>query len=115
AVLSSSVAVLPRALDRGDRAQADDVLAIMTRELEGMSHLVADLLLLARMEQDQAVPRSSLSIGWIEPLPLLEEVYGRAQLLVRGQELRLEWPSRSIPSIEADRDMVRRALNNVVE
>jgi two-component system OmpR family sensor kinase len=115
AVLSSSVSILPRALDRGDRGQADDVLSIMAREIEGISHLVADLLLLARMEQEGATSPTALSLDWIEPLPLLEEVYGRAQLLATGQELRLEWPRHPVPSIEADRDMLRRALNNVVE
>lgn len=115
AVLSSSVGVLPRTFDRGDRAQADDVLRIMAREIEGMSHLVADLLLLARMEQEGTVTRTTLSLSSIEPLPFLEEVYGRAQLLATGQTLHLEWPRQPVPSIEADREMLRRALNNVVE
>ena len=114
-VLDSGVDVLRRALRHEDRAEVERILAILAGEIEGMAKLVDDLLFLARLEQ--AGPESGvvLTLEPVEPLPLLEEAHARAQLLATGQDLRLEWPNHPIESIVADREMLRRALNNVIE
>ena len=80
-----------------------------------MSSLVDDLLFLARADHpDNRIENLPNQVS-LDPLPLLEEVYERAQLLASGQILRLEWPHRPIVPLLADREMIRRALNNLIE
>lgn len=114
AVLGNGVEVLDRAMRRNDSAQVERSLEIMRREIGTMSQLVDDLLLLARYERPdlsgQAVPADE-----VEPMPLLEEVCERARLLASGQDLRLEWPRHDVAPVMADREALRRALNNLVE
>ncbi len=115
AVLDNGVAVLRRALRQQDPVEVERILSIMGGEVEGMTKLVDDLLFLARLEQPTTAAGPTLALEPVEPLPLLEEVHDRARLLATGQDLRLEWPRQEIVPIVADREMLRRALNNVVE
>jgi two-component system OmpR family sensor kinase len=112
AVFGNSVDVLERALRNQDGERAAEVIGLMRGEIGAMTRLVDDLLLLARMQQPGQAP---IRRETVEPLPLLEEVYERGQLLARGQALRLEWPQTPIQPIDADRDALKRALNNLVE
>ncbi len=114
AVLSNGTSVMSRALQHGDLEQAQEVARVMRAEVEGMAHLVDNLLFLARLEQPTPSRSAELTVGPLEPLPLLEEAYSRAELLVDGQSLRLLWPREPIHTIQADWDLVRLALNNVV-
>jgi signal transduction histidine kinase len=115
AVLDNGVDVLRRAIRHDDPGEVERILAIMVNEVEGMAKLVDDLLFLARLERAGPETRAVLMLEPVEAVPLLEEVHARARLLATGQDLRLEWPSQPIEPIVADREMLRRALNNVVE
>ena len=80
-----------------------------------MTGLVENLLLLARLDQPEEAVASLLHPEEIHPIPFLEEIYERSQLLVQGQQVVLVWPTGEIGPIWADREMLRRALNNIVE
>ena len=115
AVFRNSVDVLEKAMHQGDRVRIPEILAILRREVESMTLLVENLLLLARLEQ--ASPDTTLLIHSeaVDTLPLLEEVFERGKLLTKGQEIRLAWPVQSLPPVLADRELLRRALNNIIE
>jgi two-component system phosphate regulon sensor histidine kinase PhoR len=80
-----------------------------------MTGLVDNLLLLARLDQPVEAVASILHPEEIHPFPLLEEVYERSLLLVKDQQVELVWPKSEISPFWADREMIRRALNNIVE
>jgi two-component system, OmpR family, sensor kinase len=114
AVFRNGVEMLNKALEREDWEQTTHVLGLLRSETESMTQLVNDLLFLARMESSEGIKRE-MTPGIVEPLPLLEEVYERAQVLVQGQHLELVWPDSEIYPLQGDRDLLRRALNNLVE
>jgi two-component system OmpR family sensor kinase len=115
AVLRNGLELLDKARCRGDDAQAQEVFKLMTGEVDAMSSLVDDLLFLARIDQPEDRIENLPGRVPLDPLPLLEEVYERAQVLVAGQILRLEWPDHPVAPLLADREMIRRALNNLIE
>ncbi len=118
AVFRNGVEMLDKALARADQEQVDQVLVLLRNETESMTRLVDDLLLLARMESSSGAAESlgrEMTLAPIEPLPLLEEVYERAQVLANGQHLELAWPTMDLRPILGDRNLLRRALNNLVE
>lgn len=80
-----------------------------------MTEMVEDLLLLARLDQPEDTVASTLRLEEINPLPFLEEIYERSRLLARGQQIEFVWPTCELGPILADREMLRRALNNVIE
>lgn len=112
AVFGHGLDLLQEALRRQDHDQVQHTLLRLQREQESMRRLVNDLLLLARMEQPHAAP---LHYEFIEPVPFLEEITERAQMIACGQHIRLRWPAATLPAIEADPDALRRALSNLVE
>ena len=95
--------------------QFAEILAILRKEVDTMTLLVENLLLLASLDQPEETLASVLHREELHPFPLLEEVYERSLLLVQGQQIELVWPSGEINPIWADREMVRRSLNNLVE
>lgn len=115
AVLRNGFEMLEKARSRGDEAQAHDILNLMNGEVDSMTSLVDNLLFLARLDQAGSRIENLPGKAPLDPFPLLEEVYERALVLATGQILRLEWPDRPIPPLLADREMIRRALNNLVE
>jgi two-component system OmpR family sensor kinase len=115
AVFHNGVDMLEKALERADYEHADQVLGLMRNETTSMTRLVDDLLLLARMEASPVGTGRELTLKPVEPVPLLEEVYERANLIGTGQNLELVWPSRQVDTVFADRELLRRALNNLVE
>lgn len=114
-VFRSSVELLDKAFHQDDHRRLPEILAILRKEVDTMTGLVENLLLLARLDQSGESVDAILHPEVIDPVPLLEEVYERSRLLARGQEVELEWPKGEIGPIWADRDMLRRALNNLVE
>jgi|GEM_PF-521566 len=115
AVLRGSVEVWQVAQQHGDQAEMQQAAALIQAEIEGMGRLVDDLLLLARMDNAAEQPPTPLHRAEVEPLPLLEEVAERARLLASGQDVVLEWPAAEVQPIQADADLLRRALNNLLE
>jgi signal transduction histidine kinase len=115
AVFRNGVEMLQKALDRNDTEQVEHVLLLLRNETNSMTSLVNDLLLLARMESAIEGTGREMTLTEIDPVPLLEEVYERALLLAHGQKLELVWPAVDVPPIFGDRELLRRALNNLVE
>lgn len=115
AVLSSGSALLEKALERGDRGETGTILGMLRQEIDAMSGLVDNLLFLARLDQAAAGDDNGPVFTSVVPLPLLEEVYERGLLLANGRCLKLDWPAQPIRAVRADREMLRRALNNLVE
>jgi two-component system OmpR family sensor kinase len=115
AVLRGSVDVWHLAQQHGDQAEAQQSAKLVQAEIDVMGRLVDDLLLLARMDNAAEQSRLPLNCNDVEPLPLLEEVAERARMLAKGQDVVLEWPDGDVPSIPADADLLRRALNNLLE
>jgi signal transduction histidine kinase len=115
AVLRSGSDILEKALDHGDRGEAGTILGTLRQEIDVMSRLVDNLLFLARLDQAGAGSAGGPAFAAVEPFPLLEEVFERAQLIAADRLLKLEWPAQTPGEIRADREMLRRALNNLVE
>lgn len=114
-VFRNSVELLDRARHQDDQEQFPGILALLRSEVDTMTGLVENLLLLARLEQPDEAVAELLHLEDVDPFPLLEEIYERSLLLAQGQEIALVWPKGEVPVIRADREMLRRALNNVVE
>ena len=114
-VFQNSVELLDKAYHQNDQKQITDILATLRKEVSTMTGLVENLLLLARLDQPDEAVASLLQLEEISPLPFLEEIYERSRLLAKGQQVELMWPASEIKPILADREMLRRALNNVVE
>lgn len=115
AVFRNGVEMLQKALEREDTEQVEHVLLLLRNETNSMTTLVDDLLLLARMESAVEGTGREMTLTEVDPLPLLEEVYERALLLAQGQNLELVWPAADVTPIFGDRELLRRALNNLVE
>jgi len=114
-VFRNSVELLDQANLQGDQEQFPGILALLRSEVDTMTSLVQNLLLLARLEQPDEAVAEMLHLEDVDPFPFLEEIYERSLLLAQGQDLELVWPKGEVSTIRADRDMLRRALNNVVE
>jgi two-component system OmpR family sensor kinase len=114
-VFRNSVDLLDKASLQKDQKQITEVLIILRKEVDTMTTLVENLLLLARLDQPIETAADLLHLEMVYPFPLLEEVYERSQLLAKGQKVEIAWPIGTIVPIWVDREMVIRALNNVVE
>ncbi len=114
-VFQNSVELLQKTSSQMDSTQSAELLAILRKEVDSMSDMVENLLLLARLDLSEETAAATLHPEAIHPFPILEEVYERSQLLAQGQEVKLVWPTGVVGPIWADREMLRRALNNIVE
>ncbi len=114
-VFHNSIDLLRKLVDSQNFTTADEVLHVLDREVQLMHQLVENLLLLARLDQAEDDPAKILNMDLIEPFPLIEEVYERAKFLVREQTLVIEYPTREVKPLLADRNMLIHALNNLVE
>ena len=112
AVLRSSLTVGQMAQARGDLHEAERATALLHSEIERMTRLVDDLLLLARMD----APREA-GLVWdeVEPIPLLDELAERARLLATGQIIVTDWAAAPNEPLWGDEELLRRALNNLLE
>jgi signal transduction histidine kinase len=114
-VFRNSVDLLKKASEQNDQKSIADILAILPKETDVMAGLVENLLLLARLDQSLEAATALLHREEVPPFPLMEEVYERSLLLAKGQHIELIWPQGEVAPIWADREMLRRALNNIVE
>jgi signal transduction histidine kinase len=114
-VFRNSVELLEKAFHQNDQKQFPGIFTLLHKEVNSMTSLVENLLLLARFEQPEEAAASLLHPEEIHPFPFLEEIYERSQLIVHGQQIELVWPKGEIGPILADQEMLRRALNNIVE
>jgi two-component system OmpR family sensor kinase len=114
-VFRNSVELLDKAFHQNDQQQLPGILAVLRKEVDSMTGLIENLLLLTRLDQPEEAVASLLHPEEILPFPFLEEIYERSQLLAEGQQVELAWPKSEIGPIWADREMLRRALNNIVE
>ncbi|MEN6410286.1 MAG: HAMP domain-containing sensor histidine kinase [Anaerolineaceae bacterium] len=114
-VFRNSVELLEKASNQNDHTRCAEIQTILHKEADSMTVLVENLLLLARLDQPGEGAANQLHPEIIHPFPLLEEVYERSKILTQGQQLELLWTTADNPPIWADREMLRRALNNLVE
>jgi two-component system OmpR family sensor kinase len=114
-IFRNSVELLEKAIQQDDRQQIQNILTILRKEVDTMTGLVEDLLLLARLDQPEETVASMMQLEEIDPVPFLEEITERSRLLASGQEIEMLWPTKEVKPIMADREMLRRALNNIVE
>ncbi len=114
-VFRNSVELLGKAVQQNEHHQVTDILSILRTEADSMTEMVEDLLLLARLDQPDDTVASTLRLEEINPLPFLEEIYERSRLLAHGQQIKFVWPTCELSPILADREMLRRALNNIIE
>jgi two-component system OmpR family sensor kinase len=114
-VFRNSVELLDKAFHQNDHQQIPAIMTILRKEVDSMTRLVENLLLLARLDQPEETVASLLQLEEIHPLPFLEELYERSRFFTKGQQVELVWPSSDISPILADREMLRRALNNIIE
>jgi two-component system OmpR family sensor kinase len=114
-VFRNSVELMDKAISQDDQQQIPEILTLQRKEVDTMAELVDDLLLLARLDQPGETDPPLLRLEEIHPVPFLEEIYERSRLLAKGQQIELVWPTREIDPILADREMLRRALSQIVE
>jgi two-component system OmpR family sensor kinase len=114
-VFRNSVELLEKVSQKNDHKQITEILTILRKEVGAMTGLVDSLLLLARLDQSLEAAVALLHPEVIYPFPILEEVYERSQLLAQGQQVEMILPAGAIAPIWADREMLCRALNNIVE
>ncbi len=114
-VFRNSVELLEKVSHQNDQKQVSEILNILRKEVDAMTGLVENLLLLARLDQPMEAVAAILHPEVIYPFPLLEEVYERSQLLAKGQLVEMVLPAGTVAPIWADREMLYRALNNIVE
>jgi two-component system OmpR family sensor kinase len=114
-VFRNSVELLDKASRQNDQQQISEILSILRKEADAMARLVENLLLLARLDQPMEALEALLHPAVIYPFPVLEEVYERSLLLAQGQIVEMVLPEGAVAPIWADREMLCRALNNIVE
>jgi two-component system OmpR family sensor kinase len=114
-VFRNSVELLDKSSQKNDHSQISEILTILRKEVTAMTHLVENLLLLARLDQPLEAAIDLIRPEVIYPFPILEEVYERSQLIAKGQIVEMVLPTGDVAPIWADREMLCRALNNIVE
>lgn len=96
-------------MDELNPHQVRHALRLVAEQTERMSHLVADLLTLSRLENDQ----TPLSEEEIEMDSLLETVYQDGLLLSHGRHT-LHLESNGVQKLLGNRDALRSAFSNLV-
>jgi signal transduction histidine kinase len=101
-----------RALEHGEPPRAQRALTMAQTALRRLGRLVDSLLDISRLEAGHTM----LQTARVEVGELLSEVVQEAELIVASNSLHLalEMPA-NLPAIVADRDMVYRALFNLLE
>jgi two-component system, OmpR family, sensor kinase len=108
--LGGSLEMLLLEADGGDPQAAHRLMRGMYAEVERMRRLVADLLVLSRLDEGQIRLREEMMNMGI----LVSEICEQAQQLARGQEISCNIAS-PIPAVRGDVDQLRRVLLNIVE
>jgi two-component system OmpR family sensor kinase len=104
--LGGMVEMLQIGADRGDPSTVRRMLDTMSREIDRLGRLVADLLTLSRLDAEQPLHLSSVDLG-----ALLGEVAAQTELLARGQEIAVEVEQPA--TVVADPDRLKQVLLNL--
>lgn len=108
--LGGSLEMLLLEADNGDPEASRRLMRGMYAEVERMQRLVADLLVLTRLDEGQVKLREEkVDLG-----SLVGEICEQAQQLSRGQEILCDIAS-PCPTVHGDTDQLRRMLLNIVE
>src|SRR5205814_897683 len=91
---------------RGDPVKIDRILDTMSREVQRLGRLVADLLTLSRLDSDQP-PR----LVEVELAPLVSEAAQQTRLPAKGQEIDLQ--IGAAPTVRGDADRLKQVLINL--
>jgi len=104
--LGGMVEVLQMGADRGDPSTVRRMLNTMSREIDRLGRLVADLLTLSRLDAEQPLHPVPVDLG-----ALLEEIAAQTRLLANGQAIvvRIDRPA----SVVADPDRLKQVLLNL--
>jgi two-component system phosphate regulon sensor histidine kinase PhoR len=90
---------------------AGDFIQRMIGEIDRLTELVEELLLISRLESGQPV----IALGTVSPADLLEEARDRLGALVQRAGLRLVVdPADRLPAVAADRERVAQVFANLV-
>ncbi|EFH87441.1 sensor histidine kinase [Ktedonobacter racemifer] len=108
--LGGSLEMLLLEADNGDAVAKRRLMLGMYNEVERMQRLVADLLVLSRLDEGQVKLRKT----HIDLCQLLTNVKEQADILAQGQHITLDLPKQPL-SIEGDSDQLRRVFLNLIE
>jgi signal transduction histidine kinase len=108
--LGGSLEMLLLEADNGDPEASRRLMRGMYAEVERMQRLVADLLVLTRLDEGQVKLREEM----VDLGSLVGEICEQAQQLSRGQEILCDIAS-PCPTVHGDTDQLRRMLLNIVE
>jgi signal transduction histidine kinase len=107
--LGGSLEMLLQEADNGDREAAHRLMRGMYSEVERMQRLVADLLVLSRLDEKQIRLREET----VDMGALMQELAEQAQQLALGQVIHQHIAS-PLPLIRGDKDQLRRVLLNII-
>ena len=94
-----------RRVDDMDPADRDAALADVSSEVERMSRLVNDLLMLARADAGQHLPKSTVEVA-----PLVREVARQARFLGDGEAVRVSLDHLDEARVHGDPDHIKQLL-----
>src|SRR5205085_7299989 len=106
--LGGSLEMLLLEADGGDPEASHRLVHGMYTEVERMQRLVADLLVLSRLDEGQIQLREEV----VDMGTLVGEICEQAQQLAHGQKLLCNIAS-PIPAVRGDTDQLRRVLLNI--
>jgi two-component system OmpR family sensor kinase len=104
--LGGMVEMLQMGADRGDPSTVRRMLNTMSREIDRLGRLVADLLTLSRLDAEQPLHPAPVELG-----ALLRDVAAQTELIATGQEIEVE-ADRSV-TVVADPDRMKQVLLNL--
>jgi signal transduction histidine kinase len=105
--LGGMVEMLQIGADRGDPSTVRRMLDTMSREIDRLGRLVADLLTLSRLDAEQPLHPTSVDLA-----ALLADVAVQTDLLATGQELSVEVEQPA--TVIADPDRLKQVLLNLI-
>ena len=104
--LGGMIDILEMGADRGDPARMRRILDTMSREVQRLGRLVADLLTLSRLDSDQPA-----RLAAVELAPLVQDVAQQTRLLASGQEIDVQ--IEATPIVNGDADRLKQVLLNL--
>jgi signal transduction histidine kinase len=108
--LGGSLEILLFGAANDDEEATHHLMSGMYAEVERMQRLVADLLVLTRLDEG----RLKLCLTTVEVAPLLADICTQMQSQVHGQSLTYQVPP-GLPALRGDADQLHRVLLNIVE
>jgi two-component system, OmpR family, sensor kinase len=108
--LGGSLEILLFGAANDDEEATHHLMSGMYAEVERMQRLVADLLVLTRLDEG----RLRLRLTTVEVAPLLADLCTQMQSQVHGQSLTYQVPP-GLPALLGDADQLRRVFLNIVE